>query len=412
MLQDFLDAPSTLELIRSSSIGAYLVGLAGRLNERGYALRTTRGHVHSAAHLGSFLQTRGHALGSLDEKTLDEFRQHLPRCRCLQNGGGVGRSALDGARLFLEYLREVGVVKVAHDTEGKAPLSPLVESFRHWLEQQCGYAESTLVLYSRGAAQLVSSLGDDPSQYDARSLRAFTSERARVSGQGAIKALIKALRAFLRYLAIEGRCRAGLDRAIPSVAGWSLSSLPRSLSNSEIESTVDTCDIETRQGDRNRAILLLLSRLGLRASDVADLGLADFDWKEATVLVSGKNRRQARLPLPQEVGDAVLQYLECRPDFDTDRVFLRLQAPLGHLSAAGVSSVAARAMRRAGVSAPSYGAHILRHTAATQMLRQGVPLDEIRTILRHRSLDMTATYAKVDVELLQSVAQPWPEVLR
>ena len=404
MLEDFL------EQCRSSSIGAHLDGFVGRLVADGYTVRTVRRHLHRAAHLGSFLQTRGHTLGSLGEKTLGEFRRHLPRCRCPQSGGGVGRGALYGARLFLEYLRDAGVVNVAHDKEDKAP--PLVESFRHWLEQQCGYAKSTLVLYCGGAAQLVSSLGDDPSRYDARGLRAFTVERARCLGQGATGALIKASRAFLRYLVVEGKCRAGLDRAIPSVCGWRLSSLPRSLSSCDLESTVDTCDIETRQGTRNRAILLLLSRLGLRASDVAGLGLADFDWEDATVLVSGKSRRQARLPLPQEVGDAVLQYLEYRPDSDTDRVFIRLRAPLGPLDAGGVSAVAARAMRRAGVSAPSYGSHILRHTAATQMLRQGVPLDEVRTILRHRSLDMTATYAKVDLELLRAVTQPWPEVLR
>ena len=237
-------------------------------------------------------------------------------------------------------------------------------------------------------------------------------ERARRLGPGATGALIRASRAFLRYLAIEEKCRAGLDRAIPTVSGWRLSSLPRSLSSCDLESTIETCDIETRQGIRNRAILLLLSRLGLRASDVAGLGLTDFDWDDATVLASGKSRREARLPLPQDVGDAVLQYLEYRPDSDTDRVFIRLRAPLGALGVRAVSAVAARAMRRAGVSAPSYGAHILRHTAATQMLRQGVPLEEVRTILRHRSLDMAATYAKVDQELLRAVAQPWPEVLR
>ena len=164
MLEDFL------EQCRSSSVGAHLDGFAGRLDADGYALRTARRHLHRAAHLGSYLQTRGQTLGSLDEKTLGEFRQHLPRCRCPQIGGGVGRGALHGARLFVEYLRDVGVINVAHDKEDKAP--PLVESFRRWLEQQCGYAESTLVLYCRGAAQLVSSLGDDPSRYDARGLRA------------------------------------------------------------------------------------------------------------------------------------------------------------------------------------------------------------------------------------------------
>jgi len=408
MWKHFLDAPSTRERFRSSGIGGYLDGFAGKLKEQGYALGTARHHLYSGAHLGSFLHGQGRAVGSLDGETLVEFRQHLPRCRCPQNGGVSWRSAL-GARLFLEYLQDTGVV---HREESQSSQPPLVESFRHWLEQQCGYARSTLVLYSRGAAQLVSCLGDDPSRYDARSLRAFTLEHARRSGQGATGALIRAVRSFLRYLAIEGKCRAGLDRAIPGVAGWRLSSLPRSLSSSELESTLATCDGETCQGARDRAILMLLSTLGLRAGDVAGLRLADLDWEHATLLVSGKNRRQARLPLPQDVGDAVLLYLERRPQFDTDRVFLPLHAPMGPLNARSVSSVAARAMRRAGVSAHSYGSHTLRHTAATQMLRQGVPLDEIRTLLRHRSLDMTATYAKVDIELLRAVAQPWPEVLR
>src|SRR5262245_20910056 len=258
-----------LEKCRSSGAGAYLEGFAGQLDAEGYAVRTARGHLHAAAHLDSYVQTRGQTVAALDEKTFDEFQKHLPRCRCPQRGGGVGRSALDGGKLFLAYLRDIGVVNVAPDKQAEPP--PLVESFRHWLKQQCGDAESTLVLYCRGAAQLVSSLGDDPGRYDVRSLRAFTVERARCSGQGATQALITATRAFLRYLAIEGKCRAGLDRAIPSVSGWRLSSLPRSLSSSDLKSTIDTCDMETPQGVRNRAILLLLSRLGLRASDVAGL---------------------------------------------------------------------------------------------------------------------------------------------
>jgi site-specific recombinase XerD len=266
----------------------------------------------------------------------------------------------------------------------------LVQSFRHWLKQHRGAAESTLHYYCRGAVALVEAVGDDPSQYDAQTLRAFILERARHSGKGATQVLITAVRSFLRYLAAERKCSAALMKAIPSVAVWR----------------------HTRAGVRDRAILLLLARLGLRASDVAALRLFDFDWQGATILVSGKSRREARLPLPQEVGDAILQYLEGRPRLDTEPVvFLRLQAPWQPLNPGGISLLARRAMRRAGVSTP-FGAHILRHTAATQMLRQGVPLDDIRILLRHRSLDMTATYAKVDIELLRQVAQPWPEVLR
>jgi site-specific recombinase XerD len=190
-----------------------------------------------------------------------------------------------------------------------------------------------------------------------------------------------------------------------------LSSLPRYLSDSEVQRTIDACDVDTLQGVRDRAILVLLVRLGLRASDVAGLRLFDFDWQVATVVVSGKSRQEARLPLPQEVGDAVLQYLEVRPQHETVYVFLRIPAPRQRLSPTGVSTIARRAMRQAGLSTPR-GAHILRHTAATQWLRQGVSLDAIRTLLRHRSMDMTATYAKVDIELLRQVVQPWPEVLR
>ena len=231
-------------------------------------------------------------------------------------------------------------------------------------------------------------------------------------GPGATRALITSLRSFLRFLATEGKCSATLEKAIPSVAGWRLATLPRYLTSSDVERTLASCEPNTVRGIRDRAVLLQLVRLGLRASDVAGLRLFDFDWEDATVLVSGKTRREARLPLSQEVGDAVLQYLECRPEVDAERVFLRVRAPWRPLSSAGVSSIARRAMIRASVSAPSLGAHILRHTAATQMLREGLPLDDIRTVLRHRSVDMTATYAKVDIELLQQVAQPWPEVLR
>jgi integrase len=156
-----------------------------------------------------------------------------------------------------------------------------------------------------------------------------------------------------------------------------------------------------------------LSRLGLRAGDVAQLRLADIDWSNGTLQVTGKGRYQVRLPLPQEVGNALLRYLDCRLQVgDSDRVFLRSIAPsTPFASGDGVSSVVKHALRRAGVDAPVKGAHLLRHTAATEMLRHGVPLDQIGLVLRHRSIDMTAYYAKVDVALLQSVAQPWPGVI-
>ena len=162
----------------------------------------------------------------------------------------------------------------------------------------------------------------------------------------------------------------------------------------------------------NRAILLLLARLGLRSGDVAHLRLTDIDWNSGTLQVIGKGRYQVRLPLPQDVGDALLRYLECRPaTMDTDHVFIRSIAPCRPLTSGdGVSAVVKHALKRANIDTPSKGAHLLRHTATTEMLRNGVPLDQAGLVLRHRSIDMTAYYAKADVALLQQIAQPWPEV--
>jgi integrase len=216
---------------------------------------------------------------------------------------------------------------------------------------------------------------------------------------------------FLRYLASQGECRAGLDAAIPAIAGWRLSSLPRPLSTEEIEQLLSGCDRCSSMGLRDRAVILLLARLGLRASDVAGLRFADIDWNDGSLLVKGKSRREARLPLPQEVGDAILDYLEHRPSGQRDPIFLRTVAPFRGLQGRSVSQIVMRAMRRAGVTGHSYGSHVLRHSAATEMLRQGVSLYDIGSVLRHQSADMSAYYAKVDMTLLRQVVQPWPEVL-
>ena len=162
-------------------------------------------------------------------------------------------------------------------------------------------------------------------------------------------------------------------------------------------------------GIRDKAILLLLARLGLRASEVAELAFSDIDWSAGTFSVIGKSRREAKLPLPQEVGDAVLKYLEfARPSVETNRIFITAIAPWMPITRYVVKQVAAHAIRRAGVNAPSFGAHVLRHSAATSMLRQGASLQVIGEVLRHRCLDTTAHYAKVDMRLLHQVIRPWP----
>jgi site-specific recombinase XerD len=260
---------------------------------------------------------------------------------------------------------------------------------------------------------LVTALGDDPERWEPAAIRSFFMDRASDCGHGTVEKLTTSLRALLRYLAVEGRCRAGLADVVPGYAHWRLADMPRYLAAEQVSRLIAACDGDTVARRRDRAIVLLLARLGLRAGDVAQLHLCDIEWQTGSLRVSGKSRTEVRLPLPQDVGDAIAAYLECRPWIGPgDHVFLRTIAPCRpFLRGDGISSVVRRAMKRAGIVSPFKGAHVLRHTAATEMLRQGVPLEKIGLVLRHRGIDTTAYYAKADVTLLKQIAQPWPEAL-
>jgi site-specific recombinase XerD len=218
---------------------------------------------------------------------------------------------------------------------------------------------------------------------------------------------------FLRFLIAEGKCSAELYAAVPVLAHWRLSSLPRYLQEEEVERTISSCDPDSPVGSRDRAILLLLARLGLRAGDILKLRLNDIDWEKAVIRLSGKERREVELPLTQEIGWALVAYLQkSRPQTDTDVLFIRSRAPFcAFASHCAVSVIVKQAMCRAGVTCPSRGAaHVLRHSVATSMLRQGASLQDIADILRHRSIETTQIYAKVDVNTLRQIALPWPEV--
>ncbi len=218
------------------------------------------------------------------------------------------------------------------------------------------------------------------------------------------------LRMYLRFLASTGACPGSLIDAIPTVPRWRLSTLPRYMLHDDVERVIASCDVTTTRGLRDRAILLLLARLALRAGDVANLCLQDIDWDRALVKVAGKSRRTVALPLPQDVGDALLKYIEVRrPSIRTDRVFIRSIAPFQPFSASGaISCVVCDALKRAGVkNVQLRGAYLLRHSAATHMLRSGAGLEAVGAMLRHRSRETTAIYAKVDTSMLAQVVQPW-----
>jgi site-specific recombinase XerD len=318
---------------------------------------------------------------------------------------------VDGAQALLDYLRRCGVITSAPPSNKEPDPPALVAGFFDWMRCQRGTQERTLRKYGVVVQEVLETLGADPQLYRAESIRAFILSRTKGRSRWKVKEATSVTRMFLRYLIAEGRCRTGLDEAVPRIAMWRLSELPRYLPTADIERVIAACDRGTAVGLRDRAAILLLARLGLRAGDILQMDLLDVDWTHASVRVAGKSRYETRLPLTQEVGDAVLEYVrQGRPPVQGTHLFVRMLAPWRPLRVSSISAIVARAIDRAGIEAPFRGAHVLRHSAATEMLRQGATLQQVGTVLRHRYLDTTALYAKVDVQRLRDIALPWPEV--
>jgi site-specific recombinase XerD len=418
MLSEFFQSPTRVRDLKGGPAGSFVASFAEKLCQDGYAELTARRHLRSAEHLTHWASRVGIALDGPIEPILDRFDRHLQRRRqcpghaCRPFGHTFRVQILCGAGLFLTYLQDVGLI--ARSTMDRTGVTPsLILGFRQWMQQQRGTCESTLSNYEVHIRELLTQAGEEPRTWDARTLRQFVLEGSRTSGWAAAKKRTTALRMLLRFLIAEGRCASSLDGAIPVLVHRRLSSLPRYLSADDVERVIASCDRASAVGQRDRAILLLLARLGLRAGDIVHLRLRDIDWKAGWIHVSGKGRRETRLPLTRELGHALVTYVtQSRPPTESDVVFVRTRAPFRAFgSHCAVSVIVDRAFARAGVTRPSRGAaHLLRHSVATSMLRQGASLHDVAALLRHRSVTTTEIYAKVDVTALRTIAQPWPEV--
>lgn len=317
--------------------------------------------------------------------------------------GDVNEDAVETGKLFIAYLEDRGLLPRLP----LPPSPPLVADYMAWARDQHGLAETTLGTYAYAMIPFVAALGDDPAAYDAAAIRGYMLGRAGSVSTARLNGIGVAIRAFLRFLIATGRCPPGRDRAMPRAARWRLASTPRFLPEDDIARVIAACDGERRL--RDRAIILLLVRLGMRASEVARLGFDDIDWRQGHIRLHGKGRREELLPLSQEVGDALIAYIERgRPAFAARATFLTEYAPLRPINRSTIKCVVRRALGRAGVESRCKGAHVLRHSAATSMLRHGVSLAGVCSVLRHRSPGMTAHYAKVDMTLLATIMQPWP----
>lgn len=392
-------------------LGPYIDKFTAELASAGYTTLSIDNYQQSIAHFGTWLQYKGAGIGDINAEMLATFSDHRCRCPGGRRHKKLSRKYVARVWRFVHYLDQQGLVDVAENkAEDIHPVS--VVEFSDWMLRHRGISTRTIDRYARLIISLLPILGNNPMLYDAVGIRHAIESKASRHSRGTVQCFATALRAYLRFLASQGRCRSGLEAAVPTLPQWKLSALPRYLVAGDIERVITAYDADTRCGLRNRAILQLLARLGLRAGDIVNMRLEDVDWDEGTLRVCGKGRREVRLPLPQDVGDALLAYLEQgRPPVAIDQLFLCVPAPYrAFTSSAVVSGIVRNALARAGIAnSPSKGANLLRHSAATSMLRAGATLDAISSILRHRSLDMTAHYAKVDMNMLQPITQPWPE---
>lgn len=381
---------------------------AADLAAQRYTPLTIEGSTASARHFAAWLGSAGIPIDLVDDDVVRRFAEHRCRCPGTRRWPRISPKYSRRAGQFVAFLQRTGV---AQPPLKVASRYPVLDDYQSWLRVHRGLSERTIARHLRHLHKLLPELGMATHDYDAALVRNVVREWRERTGPADLRTVTSALRSYLRFLAGAGLCRPNLDHAIPPVVQWRLSSLPRYLAAAEVERVIASCDQLTRGRLRDRAILLLLARLGLRAGDVAGLKLSDIDWTSGMLRLSGKARRQVRLPLPQDVGDALLAYIEQeRPRVDQEAVFLMMVAPYrSFLQSSHVSTIVALALKRAGISdPPSTGACLLRHSAATSMLRSGATLEAVGTVLRHRSLNMTAHYAKVDVRMLEQIAQPWP----
>ena len=409
--------PSFIELktirgLQSGPLCPYAQPYLTLLQDQGYRPKTVREHLCLIASLNRWLARRDRGLRDLNEQVVAGFlTRHL--CR-RKNWCG----ALPAMHRLLGLLRKAGVTPPAK-VIAPTPAQRLVERYRQFLLDERGCVEGTVEHYARHAGRfLARRFGAGRvglATLQACEVTEFVQCSARDHNLSKTQKVVTALRSFLRYLHYCGRLPRDLSSAVPAVAHWRLTGLPKHLPAEAVQRVLESCEQSSTVGRRNYAILLLLARLGLRAGETVSLRLEDIDWDNAHLLIrSKKGRGLARLPLPADVGQAIARYLkEGRPCCACRNVFVRAAAP--HVPLCGsavISRIVREAIEKAGVSAPRTGAHVFRHSLATAMLRRGASLEEIGQVLRHQDPDTTAIYAKVDLDALRPLALPWPGGVR
>jgi site-specific recombinase XerD len=394
---------------RTSSLLTSVIDFAERRRAVGYSAASMKSSLVLVRNFAVWLDRQTAPGDSISPDVIAEYlgERRLQKCR--------RRGDIHTLRQFISFVQAAAPLGQAKLAPEISPADKVLEAFEYYLRDERGLAEASIRLYAdavarflghtfgSGDVQLVKLTPADIVQFvqaDAASLN--HSKRAQV--------MTSALRSFLQYARCRGEIAADLHASVPTVANWSKTGLPRSISPVQVQRLLTACDRRTPTGRRDYAILMLLTRLGLRGGEVAELRLEDLDWDAAVIRVRGPAQRSDSMPLPVDVGAALAAYLrDGRPPCAARNVFVRARAPVQPLRGpSAVACIVCRALRRVGIDTPFKGAHLLRHSLATQMLGEGASLGEIGQILRHRNVQTTTIYAKVDLGALRTLALPWP----
>jgi integrase/recombinase XerD len=380
-------------------------GLREELARLGYARTSAATLLQLAAHLSRWLDASGLGAGDLTGPVIERFL--VERRRKYRNYRSVA-----GLAPILGYLRGLGVVPEPVPVVAHSPAEVLLDRFATYLTGQRALTGPVAVAYChwvRPFTQVVL-LPDDVDRVEvvtAADVNRFLAARLPAMSRKSAQMTTSSVRSLLRFLHAQGRITSSLAEVVPAVASWRLSGLPRALPADQVQALLDACDPSSAVGRRDVAVITMLRRLGLRCAEVAALELTDIDWSAGTLTIHGKGSRTDRLPLPVDVGEAVVEYLRAgRPSTEARTVFVRAVAPFTPLKPVSVTCIVARAARRAGLG--TVHAHRLRHTAASETLNAGASLQEVAQLLRHSSVATTVIYAKTDRNRLAQIARPWP----
>ena len=406
--EEYLRRSRLFRGLRSGPHGQLVERYAARLVGDGLVSHSTWRCFNVVGGLLNWIASRRGALADLDERSVEHYLRHQAGKQSIQPGD---RSAL---KRWLSVLREEGAIAPAV----LPPLSShdrIFKEFDAYLRTERGLAPKSIVrhlpIIRRFLHEVCPAGDDDLGKISQKEVIRYIERHAQDWSPRTGTAMCWSLRAFLRYLHHQGLNPRALAGCVPSIRRWKLAGLPTFLPAAQVQKALDGCDRATPMGRRDYAILMMLAKLGLRANEVATLTLDDIDWRASEMLIRAKGRQRARMPIPPDVGAAIVAYLHNgRPKSSCRRLFIRTLAPhVGFASGCAITMIAKTALDRVGIEGCAHrGAHIFRHSLATELLRSGATLTEIGQLLRHESHDTTRIYAKVDIEALRTLSLPWP----